>query len=111
MEKMDKSAPLKIKGYEDNCPVCYELWNESAPWVFPCGHMICEKCYLKQRKVNRMCHICRSKYCLKKQKKRNKRRTNRYNDAINSESSGSWTSRGSWSGWNGWDEAMMDFDD
>ncbi len=79
--------PIKIKGYEDNCPICYELWNESNPWTFQCGHMICERCYLKQRLVNRFCHICREKYCLKKKKKNKRKR--RYNQN-NSNSEEQW---------------------
>jgi hypothetical protein len=97
---MDRSSPLKIKGYEDNCPICYEYWSiaAAAPWVFPCGHMICEKCYLKQRLVNRTCHLCREKYCLKKKKKN--RRKYRYDPNSNAESGSSWDSE---FGLNGWD--------
>jgi hypothetical protein len=100
---MDKSSPpLKIKGYEDSCPICYEYWStvSTAPWVFPCGHMICEHCYLKQRLINRTCHICREKYSLKKKKKNKKKHRN---NGSGSESGSSWDSRGSWPGWNGWD--------
>lgn len=107
---MDRASPLKIKGYDDTCPVCYEYWAEVAPWVFPCGHMICEKCYLKQKKVNRMCCICREKYNLKqnRKKRRNRRRGSNSN---NIDSTGSWNSRGSWDGWNdwnGWDDIMSE---
>lgn len=66
--------PIKIKAYEDNCSICYELWNESSPWVFQCGHMICEKCYLHQKRVKRVCHICRDRYNLKKKRKYKKNR-------------------------------------
>jgi len=113
IEKMERKTqkvgyPIKIKGYEDNCPICYELWSKSSPWTYPCGHMLCEKCYLKQQRINRMCHICRGKYSIKKQKqkqkqkKRNKRRRNRYGS--NSDSENHSSSRESWPGWNGWDD-------
>lgn len=73
---MDQRTPLKIKAYDDNCPICYELWNESMPWVYPCGHMICEKCFLKQRNVNRKCHICREKFMIKNARKHKKKYRN-----------------------------------
>ena len=72
----DKSIPVKIKGFESNCPICLEQWGTSKvdPWVFPnCGHMICEKCYLKQKSIKRSCHICREKFgicCQRKEKRK-----------------------------------------
>jgi hypothetical protein len=92
---MDRSSPLKIKGYDDNCPICYEYWAEAAPWVFPCGHMICEKCYLKQKKVKRQCHICRERFNVKQNRKRRGRR----NKNSDSESGTSWSSWGTLDGW------------
>jgi len=68
------NVPIKIKAYEDVCGICYEYWADVEIWVFPCGHMICEKCYLKQRKVNNNCHICREKFALKMQRKNKKTR-------------------------------------
>jgi hypothetical protein len=92
---MDKLSPFKIKGYDDTCPICYEYWAEAAPWVFPCGHMICETCYLKQRKVKRECHLCREKFNLKKQRRR--RRGHRRNiDSDSGISGASWNSEVSW---------------
>jgi hypothetical protein len=72
----DKSIPVKIKGFEANCPICLEQWSDKIdPWVYPkCGHMICEKCYLQQKNIKRTCHICREKfgiYCQRKEKKKN----------------------------------------
>jgi hypothetical protein len=102
---MDKSLlPLKIKGYEDSCPICYEYWSTvaaAAPWVFPCGHMICESCYIKQRLINRTCHICREKYNLRKKKKNKKKHRNNISgtSSLDSRDSGP----GLWEGWNGWD--------
>lgn len=106
---MDRATPLKIKGYDDTCPVCYEYWAEVAPWVFPCGHMICEKCYLQQKKVNRTCCICREKYILKqnrKTKRRNRRRGSNSNTE-STDSTGSWNSRG-FNEWNGWDDILSE---
>jgi len=104
---MDKSFPLKIKGYENNCPICYEYWSTvtAPPWVLGCSHMICERCYLKQRSINRICPICREKYDLKKKKKNKNKRRRRPNEFDSDWGSGSsWNSRGSWNGFNGWDE-------
>ncbi len=73
---MDKTSPLKIKGYEDCCPICYEYWStiSAPPWVLGCAHMICEKCYLTQRLINKVCPICREKYELRQKKRRKSRR-------------------------------------
>ena len=62
------SIPVKIKGYDPNCPICMEPWYE--PWIFPgCGHMICEKCYLKQRLITTNCHMCREKFKIRSERK------------------------------------------
>ena len=92
---MDKLSPLKIKGYDDTCPVCYEYWAEAAPWVFPCGHMICETCYLKQKKIKRECILCREKFNLKHQR-RHKKNNRRRNTDSESASGTSWSSRETW---------------
>jgi hypothetical protein len=75
-------APLgaiRINGYEPKCPICFSLWNgeDTIPWVFPyCGHMICERCYLKYKLTTRKCHMCREKFRVRKQyvDKRRKRK-------------------------------------
>lgn len=94
---MDRvGVPIKIKCYEDNCSICYELWNEISPWVYPCGHMICERCYLKQKAINRKCHMCRKKYDLRHRNKKSKEKKkkeikNDIEETIESEYSNMWT--------------------
>src|SRR5271170_5746181 len=101
---MDKSSPLKIKGYEDSCPICYEHWStvSAAPWVLGCSHMICEKCYLKQRLINKFCPICREKYDLKKKRKTKTKRKSREFSEFSWSSLSSKESNNEWNGWNGW---------
>ena len=96
------SSPIKLRGFDEkNCPICYEEYENV--WAFPCGHMICEKCYLKQKKLNRICHMCREKYNLSR--KRKNRKKNRYVPKSDS-ASDSWDSSvGSFNSWNGWDSA------
>ena len=77
MEKL-KPAAIKVKGFEPKCPICLECWNNNVvlPWVFPCGHMICERCLLKHKEINRKCHMCREKIKLTTQR-RKKQKANR----------------------------------
>ena len=65
----------KITSLETNCPICFEVWNKNdnfCPWVFPCGHMICEKCYLKIKTTSRKCHMCREKFNIRQNRKNKK---------------------------------------
>lgn len=87
--------PIKIRAFENNCPVCYEQWTYVMPWVLPCGHMICECCHLKQKKVKRLCHICRERYSIRI--KRRIKKPKPVDIDITEEEDNYWF------GWNGWD--------
>lgn len=70
-----KVISFKIRGFEPNCPVCLEQWSVDivSPWIFSCGHMICESCYMKQKKIKQCCHICRQQFVVKKERKEKKK--------------------------------------
>lgn len=82
MEK--KPTAIKIQGFEPKCPICFEDWNALkgiGPWVLSCGHMICERCFIKHKKNTKKCHMCREKFNLtkKRRKKQKAKRIERNN--------------------------------
>ena len=63
------TIPVSKLYSEDTCPICYEFTNSKNSIIGKCGHIVCNKCFIKCK--SKTCCICKRKNsfdvkCIKK---------------------------------------------